>query len=50
MIIIIPVLFFSWDCDQLGLFLKAVSRMLRMNKLKILIQTKETNEDSNVNN
>ena len=48
MFIIIPVLIFPYECDKLGLFLKATSRMLRIYKVEIFLRSKDTGEDSNV--
>jgi len=48
MLIIIPILIFPYECDELGLFLKSLSRMLRIYKIEIFLRTKESSTDSNV--
>ena len=48
MFIIIPVLIFPYDCNEVGLFFKALSRMLRIYKIEIFLKSKESSEDSNV--
>jgi hypothetical protein len=48
MFIIIPILIFPYECDQLGLFFKAFSRMLRIYKIEIFLRSKDTGADSNV--
>jgi hypothetical protein len=54
MLIVIPVLVFPYNCDKLGLFLKATSRMFRLYKFKIFLKAKnndtddEADTDSNV--
>ena len=49
MFIIIPVLIFPYECDRLGLFFKALSRMLRIYKLEIFLKSQETEAETNVN-
>jgi len=48
MFIIIPILIFPYECDEVGLFFKSLSRMLRFYKLEIFLKSKESSTDSNV--
>jgi len=49
LIIIGPIFFFGYECPQYGLFLKALSRVLRLTKVEVFLKSAESNEDSNVN-
>jgi hypothetical protein len=48
MFIIIPVLIFPYNCAKFGLFMKALSRMLRIYKIEYFLRTKDSGADSNV--
>ena len=48
LLIIIPVFIYPYECGQLGLFMKSLSRMLRIYKIEIFLRTKDTGEESNV--
>lgn len=46
--IIVPIFIFGFNCGQLGLFFKAISRLFRLQKIQIFIKSDDSNEDSNV--
>ena len=48
MFIMVPVFIYRYDCGKLGLFLKSLSRMLRIYKVDIFLRTKDSGEESNV--
>jgi len=48
MFIIAPVLIFPYECSRFGLFMKALSRMLRIYKIEIFLRTQDVGADSNV--
>lgn len=49
-IIIIPPLVYSYDCDQLGLFLKACSRMLRIYKIQAFLRSSQHDQNDSDKN
>lgn len=48
LIIILPALIYPYDCNEIGLFMKAVSRMTRIYKVEIFLKSESSGEESNV--
>jgi len=49
LVIIVPVLIYGYDCDKVGLFFKACSRIVRLKKINLIINLSgDDGEDSNV--
>jgi len=46
--IIMPTFIWQYNCSEVGLFFKAVSRMLRIFKFEIFLKSKDTEEEKKV--
>lgn len=49
LMIIIPIFIFRYNCNWVGLLFKALSRMVRLNKIEIFLKSEGTSDESNVN-
>lgn len=48
LIVIFGVIIFPYNCEYVGVLLKSVSRMLRVNKVNVFLNERTNDEDNNV--